>query len=112
MTNQVDVAQMGYVNIGLMEEKNFHDYRVIAGVFTGGQNLTLAKDVKATTWKDLEGHKLGSPPNSYSELIFKASARLAKAAVHDPEDIDALWEQWQRVHRALRRMETVLDRAE
>jgi sulfonate transport system substrate-binding protein len=79
MTNQVDIAQMGYVNIGLMEEKNFRDYRVIAGVFTGGQNLTLAKDIKATTWKDLEGHKLGSPPNSYSELIFKASARLGGA---------------------------------
>jgi NitT/TauT family transport system substrate-binding protein len=52
---------------------------VIAGVFTGGQNLTLAKDVKATTWKDLEGRKLGTAPNSYAELIFKASAKLGGA---------------------------------
>jgi len=53
MTNQVDVAVMGYINVGLMEEKNFKDYRVIAGVFAGGQSLTLAKDIKPKTWKDL-----------------------------------------------------------
>lgn len=79
MTNQVDVAVMGYVNIGLMEEKGFRDYRAIAGVFTGGQSLTLAKDVKATTWKDLEGRKIGTAPNSYVELLFKASATLGGA---------------------------------
>jgi ABC-type nitrate/sulfonate/bicarbonate transport system substrate-binding protein len=79
MTNQVDVAVMGYINVGLMEEKSFRDYRVIAGIFTGGQNLTLAKDVKATAWKDLEGRKLGTAPNSYAELIFKASAKLGGA---------------------------------
>src|SRR5829696_8327071 len=54
MTNQVDVAVMGYVNVGLMEEKNFRDFRAIAGVFNGGQSLTLAKGVNATRWKDLE----------------------------------------------------------
>ena len=79
MTNQVDVAVMGYVNVGLMEEKGFRDYRAIAGVFTGGQSLTLAKDIKATTWKDLEGRKIGTAPNSYVELLFKASARLGGA---------------------------------
>ena len=78
-TNQIDAAAFGYINVGLMEEKNFRDYRVVAGVFTGGQNLTLHNDVKATTWKDLEGKKLGTAPNSYAELIFKASARLAGA---------------------------------
>jgi ABC-type nitrate/sulfonate/bicarbonate transport system substrate-binding protein len=78
-TNQIDAAAFGYINVGLMEEKSFRDYRVVAGVFTGGQNLTLHNDVKATTWKDLEGKKLGTAPNSYAELIFKASARLAGA---------------------------------
>jgi len=81
MTNQVDVAVIGYVNVGLMEEKSFRDYRVIAGVSTGGQSLTLAKDVKATQWKDLEGRKLGTAPNSYAELLFKTSATLAGADV-------------------------------
>src|SRR6478752_364760 len=79
MTNQVDVAVMGYINVGLMEEKNFKDYRVIAGVFAGGQSLTLAKDIKPKTWKDLEGLTLGTAPNSYAELLFKTSARLAGA---------------------------------
>jgi len=79
MTSQVDVAVMGYVNVGLMEEKDFRDYRVISGVFTGGQSLTLGKDIKATNWKDLEGRKIGTAPNSYVELLFKASARLGGA---------------------------------
>jgi hypothetical protein len=58
MTSQVDVAVMGYVNVGLMEEKDFRDYRVISGVFTGGQSLTLGKDIKATNWK---ATRLGQP---------------------------------------------------
>jgi NitT/TauT family transport system substrate-binding protein len=79
MTNQVDVAAMGYVNVGLMQEKNFTDYRAIAGVFNGGQSLVLAKGVKAASWKELEGLKLGTAPNSYAELLFKASAKLGGA---------------------------------
>ncbi|HEY1363032.1 MAG TPA: ABC transporter substrate-binding protein [Xanthobacteraceae bacterium] len=79
MTNQVDVAVVGYINVGLMEEKSFRDYRTISGVFTGGQSLTLAKGINVKTWKDLEGLKLGTAPNSYSELLFKASARLGGA---------------------------------
>jgi sulfonate transport system substrate-binding protein len=79
MTNQVDIAQIGYINVGLMEEKNFRDYRVIVGVFRGGQNLTMAKGVNATKWKDLEGLTLGTAPNSYAELLFKTSANLGGA---------------------------------
>lgn len=79
MTNQVDVAVMGYINAGLMEEKNFRDYRAIAGIFNGGQSLTLAKGINAKNWKDLEGLKLGTAPNSYAELLFKTSAKLAGA---------------------------------
>ncbi len=81
MTNQVDLSVVGYINVGLLAEKDFRDYRMIAGVFTAGQSLTLAKGFKATQWKDLEGHKLGTAPNSYAELIFKASATLGGADV-------------------------------
>jgi ABC-type nitrate/sulfonate/bicarbonate transport system substrate-binding protein len=81
MTNQVDVAVVGYINLGLMKENNFEDYRAIAGVFNGGQSLTLAKDMKAKTWKDLEGMTLGTAPNSYAELLFKTSATLAGADI-------------------------------
>lgn len=79
MTNQVDAAVTGYINVGLMEEKNFKDYRVIAGVFAGGQSLTLAKDIRPKTWKDLDGLTLGTAPNSYAELLFKTSATLGGA---------------------------------
>jgi sulfonate transport system substrate-binding protein len=81
MTGQVDVAAMGYVNIGLMQEKGFYDYRAIAGVFNGGQGLVLAKGVRANAWKDLEGMKLGTAPNSYAELLFKATATLGGADI-------------------------------
>lgn len=74
-TNQVDFAVLGYVNVGLMEEAGFDNYKVVAGVFTGAQALTLHKDVKASAWKDLEGLRIGTSPNSYSELLFKATAK-------------------------------------
>jgi ABC-type nitrate/sulfonate/bicarbonate transport system substrate-binding protein len=78
-TNQVDIAVMGYVNIGLMEELGFKDYKVIAGVFTGAQSLTLRTGVTASTWKDLEGKSIGVAPNSYADILFRASAKLGGA---------------------------------
>ena len=78
-TNQVDVVVLGYVNLGLMEENAFRNHKVVGGVFTGGQSLTLRNGVQAKTWKDLEGKTLGTAPNSYAELLFKATAKLAGA---------------------------------
>jgi ABC-type nitrate/sulfonate/bicarbonate transport system substrate-binding protein len=79
MTNQLDAAVMGYINIGLLEEKGFRDYRAIAGSFTGGFGITLATGVNAGKWSDLEGLKLGSAPNSLAELVFKSTASLGGA---------------------------------
>jgi len=53
-----------------------------------------------------------SPVQSPAFSVLKASARLAQAAVHNPDDLDALWELGWSVQKALRRFETVLDRAE
>ena len=53
-----------------------------------------------------------SPVQSPAFSLLKASARLAQAAVHAPDDLDALWKLEGSVRRALRRLETVLDRAE
>jgi len=78
-TNQADVAVLGYINLGLMEEKGFHNQKAVAGVFLGGQSLTLRRGVTAKTWKDLEGKSLGTAPNSYAELLFKSTAKLAGA---------------------------------
>jgi hypothetical protein len=62
------------------------------------------------TAKKLKGGQ--SPVQSPAFSVLKASARLAQAAVHDPDDLDALWELGWSVQKALRRLETVLDRAE
>jgi ABC-type nitrate/sulfonate/bicarbonate transport system substrate-binding protein len=78
-TNELDIALLGFVNVGLMEEKGFKDQKVIAGVFTGAQNLTLRTGVQATTWKDLEGKRIGTAPNTYADLMFKTSAKLGGA---------------------------------
>lgn len=78
-TNELDLAVLGFVNIGLMEEKGFRDSKVISGIFSGGQSLTLRNGVIAKTWKDLEGKKIGTAPNSYADLLFKSSAKLGGA---------------------------------
>jgi ABC-type nitrate/sulfonate/bicarbonate transport system substrate-binding protein len=46
-------------------------------VFSGAQSLTLRTGVNA--WKDLEGTKIGTAPNSYADLLFKSSAKLGGA---------------------------------
>jgi ABC-type nitrate/sulfonate/bicarbonate transport system substrate-binding protein len=80
-TNQADVVVLGYVNLGLMEEKGFRNHKVVSGVFTGGQSLTLRTGVTVDSWKALEGKTLGTAPNSYAELLFKSTAKLAGADV-------------------------------
>lgn len=81
MTNQMDFVVMGYVNLGLMEDSGFKNYKVISGVFTGAQSLTLRNGVTANSWKDLEGKKIGSAPNSYADILFKTSAKLGGADI-------------------------------
>ncbi|HEY7244261.1 MAG TPA: ABC transporter substrate-binding protein [Xanthobacteraceae bacterium] len=78
-TNELDMAVLGFVNIGLMEEKGFRGSKVISGVFSGAQSLTLRNGVVAKTWKDLEGKRIGTAPNSYADLLFKSSAKLGGA---------------------------------
>jgi ABC-type nitrate/sulfonate/bicarbonate transport system substrate-binding protein len=79
MTDQLDLAVLGFVNVGLMEEQRFSNYKIIAGVFSGAQSLTLRTGVTANAWKDLEGKKIGTAPNTYADLLFKSSAKLGGA---------------------------------
>lgn len=79
MTNQMDFVVMGYSNIGLMADLGFTNYKVLSGVFTGAQSLTLRPNVTVNSWKDLEGKKIGSAPNSYADILFKTSAKLGGA---------------------------------
>jgi ABC-type nitrate/sulfonate/bicarbonate transport system substrate-binding protein len=79
VTNEIDLAVLGFVNIGLMEEKGFKNHRIVAGVFSGAQSLTLRNGVVARNWRDLEGKRIGTAPNTYADLLFKASAKLGGA---------------------------------
>ena len=63
-------------------------------------------DELVKTTRKLKGGE--SPVQSPAFSLLKASARLAQAAIHDPDDLDTLWEMEKRVQRALRRLETVL----
>lgn len=85
MTGELDMAVVGYPNLGLMEDKGFSDYTAVAGVFNGAQSLTLAPDVTAQDWNDLEGLRIGSAPNSTAELLFKSSM-IANGA--DPDKVE------------------------
>src|SRR5262245_65823905 len=75
VTDQLDLAVLGFVNVGLMEEQRFSNYKVIAGVFSGAQNLTLRTGVTANAWKDLEGKKIRTAPNTYTDMLLHTSAR-------------------------------------
>ena len=44
--------------------------------------------------------------------LVKASLELAQSVVHDPDDLDALWQHLKKVDRTLRQVETILYRAE
>lgn len=72
-TGQVDFGNFGYVNAPLMADKGIRNVKLVAGVSFGAQGLMLRKGITAKTWKDLEGKRLGSPPNSLIENLFKAS---------------------------------------
>ena len=55
----------------------------------------------------------GGPPVSSSAFsLLRASAELAQAAVHNPDDLDELWKLERRARTALTRLQTALDRAE
>lgn len=64
--------------------------------------------VKAS--KKLKGQ--GVPIQSEAFALLKASARLAQAAIENPVDIDAMWDEEEKVIRALNRLHKVLRRAE
>jgi ABC-type nitrate/sulfonate/bicarbonate transport system substrate-binding protein len=73
-TRQIDAAVLGYVNIALLEENNFKNYKVVSGVYVAPGSLVLAPDVasKVKTWKDLEGKSLGTAPNGAVDIVFRA----------------------------------------
>lgn len=59
--------------------------------------------------------KLKGPRETLDSEVFsllRAAARFAQSAVHNPDDIDALWQAHKSAARALRKLEARLNRAE
>lgn len=54
----------------------------------------------------------GSAVQSAAFGLLRASARVAQSAVHRPDDWDELWQLGQQARKALRRLQTALERAE
>ncbi len=73
-TGQADFAGMGYQNLAQMEANNFSDYKIVAGVYSGSEHITLRKGVEVRSWKDFAGKKVGIPPNSFVEMLFRQGA--------------------------------------
>jgi hypothetical protein len=57
-----------------------------------------------------EALKGGPSVQSSAFSLLRASAALAQAAVHNPDDLDALWDLERRVRTNLTRLQTTLDR--
>ncbi len=70
----------------------------------------LAVDALVAAANKLKGRNV--PVRSEAFSLLKASARLAQTAVHHGDDLDQLWSRQKSVQRCLRRLETVLYRAE
>jgi ABC-type nitrate/sulfonate/bicarbonate transport system substrate-binding protein len=73
-TGQIDVAAMGYQNLAQMVGNGFTNFKAVSGVYTGAEHITIRKGENIRTWGDLAGKKVGIPPNSFVEMLFRAGA--------------------------------------
>lgn len=82
---EVDIAVMGPQNFGQMIDAGFSDFKAIAGVDTGGEHITLGNGVTVDSWKDFAGKKIGIPPNSFVDMLFRAGATEGGLNMDDVE---------------------------
>nr|WP_295379808.1 ABC transporter substrate-binding protein [Pseudoxanthomonas sp.] len=70
----VDLGVMGYQNLAQMVGTGFKEFKLIAGVNNGDTYVTERSGLKLDAWTDLEGKKVGVPPNSFSDMLFRTVA--------------------------------------
>lgn len=73
-SGDVQLGSLGYQSPAIMAEQNVTNIKVIAGTFVGGQNLVMRKGVALSSWKELEGKRIGMPPGSYVAILFMLAA--------------------------------------
>ncbi|MEU6641688.1 ABC transporter substrate-binding protein [Saccharomonospora sp. NPDC046836] len=82
---QIDVGMMGYQNMAQMLDNGYEDFRAVAGVYTGGEHISIRAGSGITDWADLRGKKVGVPPNSFVEMLLRSSLREAGVSIDDIE---------------------------
>jgi ABC-type nitrate/sulfonate/bicarbonate transport system substrate-binding protein len=73
-TGAVEVGSLGYESPAIMAEQNVTNVKIIAGMYDAGQNLIMRKGVVLSSWKQLEGKRIGRPPGSYAAILFALAA--------------------------------------
>src|SRR5262245_19240598 len=71
----VELGTLGYQSPAVMAEQNVTNVKIIAGEQLGGQNLIMRKGIDIKSWKDLEGKRIGRPPESYVTILFTLAAQ-------------------------------------
>jgi ABC-type nitrate/sulfonate/bicarbonate transport system substrate-binding protein len=75
-SGQVELATLGHHSPAMLADQGVNNVKVIAGLYSDGQNLIMRKGVDLPSWKDLEGKKIGRPPGTYVGILFTLAARV------------------------------------
>jgi ABC-type nitrate/sulfonate/bicarbonate transport system substrate-binding protein len=73
-SGQVEMATLGHHSPAMLADQGVNNVKVIAGLYSDGQNLIMRKGVDLPSWKDLEGKKIGRPPGTYANILFTLAA--------------------------------------
>lgn len=70
-----ELASLGYQSPAIMAEQGVSNIKVLAGVYLGGQNLIIRKEVTVQSWSDLAGKKIGLAPGTFAQVLFILAAQ-------------------------------------
>lgn len=74
-TKQTELATTGVNMPTVIANLGIKNLRFIAGQVFGGQNIVMRKNVKVSSWKDLEGKTIGVVPGTWVYVLFLISAQ-------------------------------------
>jgi ABC-type nitrate/sulfonate/bicarbonate transport system substrate-binding protein len=75
-SGQVELATLGHHSPGILADQDVNNVKVVAGLYSDGQNLIMRKGVDLPSWRDLDGKKIGRPPGTYVGILFTLAARV------------------------------------
>lgn len=74
-TKQTELATTGVNMPTVIANQGIGNLRFIAGQVFGGQNIVMRRNVKAESWKDLEGKTIGVVPGTWVYVLFLIAAQ-------------------------------------